>query len=209
MDAVQQADRRRAEIVAAAAALFEAEGYSTTSMERLADMTGIRKPTLYHYFPSKSEILQRIHDEFIVLLQETFTAREATGASPSERLHGSMTDILDLMRSHRGHVRVFFDHHRELPPEGHAKISAKRDAYFAQITALIDAGVEAGELRPVDSHLTGLAIFGMCNWAYNWYNPDGPLTPEQISDYFWRLLIEGIGTPDTEGAITEDLAIGS
>jgi hypothetical protein len=33
-------------------------------------------------------------------------------------LLGAMTDIFGLMETHRGHVRVFFEHHRELVVRG-------------------------------------------------------------------------------------------
>ena len=42
---------------------------------------------------------------------------------------GAMKDILSLMVTHRGYVRVFFEHHRELPPEAKRYVTAQRDAY--------------------------------------------------------------------------------
>jgi hypothetical protein len=40
-----------------------------------------------------------------------------------------MADILELMETRRGHVRLVFEHHRELPEEQHAEIAAKRRQY--------------------------------------------------------------------------------
>ena len=40
-----------------------------------------------------------------------------------------MRDVRELMESDRGHVRVFFEHHRELPAEAHRESDRERDAY--------------------------------------------------------------------------------
>ncbi|MFE0156200.1 TetR/AcrR family transcriptional regulator [Nonomuraea sp. NPDC059007] len=52
-------------ILAAALELFTARGYRTTSMREVAEQVGLTKPTLYHYFRSKSEIIQQLLDPFL------------------------------------------------------------------------------------------------------------------------------------------------
>src|SRR4051794_23581382 len=93
---------KRRELVARAASLFNDVGYHNTTVEDVAEACGIRKPTLYHYFRSKDEILFWIHDEFIDLL----IARQQTRASlelPSKQaLLEVMTDVLELMHTHPG-----------------------------------------------------------------------------------------------------------
>ena len=55
--------------------------------------------------------------EFIQLLTTKYVQRVSSGAEPEQLVLGAMKDILSLMVTHRGYVRVFFEHHRELPPE--------------------------------------------------------------------------------------------
>lgn len=113
-------EERRQQIVDAAAELFDKVGYSNTSMEDIAAVVGVAKPTLYHYFPGKDAVLLEIHEEFIDLLNRQHAERVAAELGPEQLLLEVMADILELMRTHRGHVRVFFEHHRELPPEARA-----------------------------------------------------------------------------------------
>ena len=94
--------------------LFDAQGHGNTSTEDVALAVSIAKPTLYHYFRSKEEILRSIHEEFIQLLTEKYLQRVSTGAEPEELALGAMKDILSLMVTHRGYVRVFFEHHRDV-----------------------------------------------------------------------------------------------
>ena len=103
---------RRHQIIESAAKLFDAHGYGNASMEDVAASVSIAKATLYHYFPSKEEILRSIHEEFIQLLIDKYMQRVTSGLEPEELVLGAMKDILSLMVTHRGYVRVFFEHHR-------------------------------------------------------------------------------------------------
>ena len=73
------------------------------------------KPTLYHYFRAKDEILRGIHETFIDLLLESKYERIRLGQAPADLLLGAMTDIFVLMETN---VRVFFEHHREAAQRG-------------------------------------------------------------------------------------------
>jgi AcrR family transcriptional regulator len=188
-------EERRQQIVDAAAGLFDRAGYPNTSMEDIAAEVGVAKPTLYHYFPSKDALLLEIHEEFIDLLTRQHAERVAAQLGPEQLLLEIMADILELMRTHRGHVRVFFEHHRELPAEARGPIRVKRDRYEKIVEGLIGEGMELGVFRTTDPHLATLATFGMCNWAYQWYMDDLDLRPRDIAYRFWNFLVHGVGAP--------------
>lgn len=185
------ANQKRRALVASAAELFDREGYANVNVGRIAEAVGIRKSTLYHYFSSKDELLTAIHEEFIDLLESKRAAR-GDGHSVQEELRAAMTDVLELMETHRGHVRVFFEHHRELPIAARARVREKRDAYQAYVETTIRRGIDSGELRRVDPRLASFALFGMCNWAYQWFSADGPLSARQIADLYGGILMEGL-----------------
>ncbi len=187
------ADDRRAEIVLRAAELFDDVGYHLTSMDDIARAVNLAKPTLYHYFTSKDRILLAIHQEFIAILlgrQRQRSQQEDRGVP--DLLLDVMVDICDLMRTHRGYVRVFFEHHRELPEEARREALADRDAYFDSVRGLFERGRAEGLLTG-DPMLNAMALFGMCNWAYQWYDRRGPLTSLDVARHFHRVLLQGVG----------------
>lgn len=187
---------RRADIVLQAARLFDLHGYANTSMQQIADAVSVAKPTLYHYFASKDAILFQIHDEFIDILLDKFRSRRTEAAGLREEMVGAMGDILSLMETHRGHVRAFFEHHRELPVKQQHAIRSKRDEYEELLTSLLEWGQAVGEIRGQDARVTALAVFGMCNWAYQWYDPAGPLRPQELAERFADLLFVGMERHD-------------
>lgn len=185
-------ENRRNEIVQAAATLFDDVAYSRVSMANLAEATGLAKPTLYHYFRSKEEILYRIHHEFISILIERQRLRADKKGKRTDHLLSIMKDILELMETHRGHVRVFFEHHRELPEDWKTSVARERSTYQGMVEDVIQTGMEEGVYRETQVRLTALAVFGMCNWAYQWYRVDGPLRPDEIAEFFFDLLMRGL-----------------
>jgi TetR/AcrR family transcriptional regulator, cholesterol catabolism regulator len=188
------ADLRRGAIIDLAAELFDRHGYGRVSMEQIATAAGVAKPTLYHYFRGKDEILRGIHESFIDLLLDRQRERHRLGLAPADLLLGAMTDILGLMETRRGHVRVFFEHHRELPPAVRDQIRVKRDRYQNMIRQAVEEGIRRGQFRDLDAGTATLAIFGMCNWAYQWWRPAGGADSAHTAQKMWDLVMRGLRT---------------
>jgi TetR/AcrR family transcriptional regulator, cholesterol catabolism regulator len=186
---------RRQQIVDRAAELFDTVGYASATMEDIAHSVGIAKTTLYHYFTSKDEILFSIHEEFIDPLIRRHDDRLAAGMRAEPLLIEIMADILELMETHRGHVRVFFEHHRELPQEQQATIRVKRDRYEQMVQDVFRQGIAEGSIKDVDPQLAAFALFGMCNWAYQWFRAGGRLRARDVATQFYGFLINGVGVP--------------
>ncbi len=189
------ADARRAEVITLAAGLFDRHGYASVSMEQIAAAAGMAKPTLYHYFRAKDEILRGIHETFIDILLERQDERGRLGLAPADLLLGAMTDIFGLMETHRGHVRVFFENHRELPDAARTEIRVKRDRYEQLIRDAVTEGIRTGVFRGVDPDTATLAVFGVCNWAYQWWRPGGHADPAHTAQKMWDLIIRGLTAP--------------
>jgi AcrR family transcriptional regulator len=68
---VKAPDLRRREILAAAGALFQSQGYQHTTVNAIIRTAGIAKGTFYYYFPSKEAVLAAIVHALVVQLVET------------------------------------------------------------------------------------------------------------------------------------------
>lgn len=80
----RQADRRAATtaaIMAAARALFRTDGYDAVSIDHIAARAGCTKGAVYHHFPAKSAIFDRLVDDIQAELAAGLAAR-APGAEP-------------------------------------------------------------------------------------------------------------------------------
>src|SRR5207247_2764127 len=63
----QQADERRAQLLATALDVFAAKGLDGATVKDLSDAAGVAQGLLYHYFRSKDELLQAVIDEHYFL----------------------------------------------------------------------------------------------------------------------------------------------
>jgi AcrR family transcriptional regulator len=188
-----RAEDRRAQILDVATTLFEADGYHSTSLEGIAREVGVAKASLYYYFKSKEDLLVALHQEMMVLLLDRQTEQMADQTMSRESvLRGIMQDIVGLMESHPGRLRIFFEAYRELPAPVRAEVAAQRRHYRQSVAKLISQGIAAGEFRECDPELTSLAVLGMCNWCYQWYRVDGSLSAKQIADNFHELIMAAL-----------------
>lgn len=196
------ADERRAQIVRVAAQLFDRKGYHNTGMDDIAEAVGLRKPTLYHYVKSKAEIVVWIHNDVINPLMERLETKVASGVDPREGLRQVVTDILGIMETKPGHLRVYFENHRELPGSLQAEAVQLRDRYERIVESLIEDGVRRGVFRNTPVRLTTLALFGITNWSYQWYKPGGELTHLEMADQLLDIFLKGIEQPQKKWSRT-------
>lgn len=185
------ADLRRQEILLRAAELFDKSGYHLTSMTDIAESVGIRKPSLYHYFTTKDEILFHIHADYIDVLLSRQLERIRLGVKASVMIEGIIRDLLEMIHERKGHVRAYYEHHRELSDERKPEIVAKREQYRKMVEDAVNAGVAEGDFRDVNPVLTTQSIIGAASWVYHWYGRwDLPI--EEIGDGIIDILFNGL-----------------
>lgn len=188
------APQKRAEIVAITAKMLNEErGDHQINMTDIARAAGIAKPTLYHYFKSREEIIFSIHMTLFELMRDQLAERIATESRPDEQLRGVFRDIFAQLHSHPGHTRVFREHFRRLSPERKKIVLEQEGQYEAAVRTILANGVEQGIFKPLNPKLASLALFGMAYWAYEWYNPEGERSAEDLADQFYTYFIDGIG----------------
>jgi len=189
---VEQTKRRKREIIEGAARLFDRVGYHGVNMAMIAKAAGVKKPTLYHYISSKDEILFGLHELFIGTLRKNTDARIAAGWPPLEILRAVVEDTFKLLHDFPGYVRAFFEHFRELSHKQRAEIAVKRDEFIALVIGVIEQAMKAGVINKADPRLTAHCLFGIANWAYQWYRPRKDPPPEQVAAECWSIFLRGL-----------------
>lgn len=75
------------QILEAAAALFETQGFSATTTRQIADAVGLEQGSLAHYFPRKSDILGTLLDRTLTPALERVAWLDRVDLPASERLY--------------------------------------------------------------------------------------------------------------------------
>jgi AcrR family transcriptional regulator len=195
------ADRRRAEICRRAAELFHREGYSKASVERIARAAGIEKPTLYHYFRSRADIVSAIHSEVYVFINEAVEeAAAAPDLTPPEVIRVIIRRILESMIEYPGYLEIYFNTHRELPPDAFRETQVMRNRFEALVHSVVKRGVDEGYMSSPDTYLTTMGLFGMCNWSNKWFGPGSSWSLDQVTDHFFNIFMQGVAITPTENS---------
>ncbi len=200
----KQALREEA-ILQAAAECFGEQGYRATTLETIAERLGISRVTLYRYCPSKEELLIRVFERSIAIFQRDLRQICSQPIAPEEKLRQIIRHQVRLMADHRNFLTVFFSEESSLPEEIAERARAERRIYDGLIEGVISKGIEAGRLAPLPAKLVSFAILGMCNWLYQWYQPDGPLSADEVARNFIQLVEQGYLGADPQQEILQRL----
>jgi len=181
-------ETQRDEILAAAARLFAALGFSATSMNQVAEACGLTKPTVYHYVRDKQDLLAQICDAHVHALLDLVDAVKARQLAPDahlraliERFTRAYADAQDQHRVLTAEVKHLHEAERERLLDVERRVVAE----FAQAVAAVRPELQAARLH---KPLTML-LFGMINWTFTWLRPDGDLSHQAlallVSDLFF------------------------
>lgn len=200
----KQAVREEA-LLQTAADCFCEHGYRATKLETVAERMGISRVTLYRYCPSKKELLVRIFERAMSFYQHDLR-RICTQPIPAEeKLRQIVRHQIRLIVERRNILIVFFSEESHLPEEMVHRVRAERRAYDDLIEGVIAEGIRAGRFAPLPPKLVAFAILGMCNWLYQWYQPDGPLSADEIARSFIALVEGGYLRADPQREILTHL----
>ena len=182
-------------IVDTSAQVFARQGYHATGITELCEVNGFGKGNLYYYIGSKEELLAAIHDRVMdeVMLGADRVAQ--MDGSPSAQLAKLGDELLDVIHRYPDHVWVFLHEFPALTGERAERFRVRRREYERRVSAIIQAGIDAGEFRDVDARLTAFAWLGMHNYTYLWLKAGGRVSARDVAKPFADIFIRGIAKP--------------
>ncbi len=184
----------KGKITAQSISLFEKKGFTETSIQDVVDSLGVTKGTFYYYFSSKEELLMDIHLGYIDgLLYNQEHILNDTSKSFKEKLSANVYMLITNITTQGAAAKIFFREMNNLSTEHLKLIEQKRDQFRLNIEGLIRAGMEKGEFRPdLNAPIITMGILGITNWSYQWFNPDGKCTDEEVAEIFVEMILKGI-----------------
>ncbi len=145
-------ERRRAEIVDAAARVFSRKGFNGASMDDIVQETGLSKGLLYWYFKGKDAIIAAIMERLFRPEVDRIRGLAAAAGSARQRLMsltGSVTREIELIERFMPITFEFYS----LAFRNRA-VRKTFEGFFRTfvegIQAVIEQGIESGEFRRVN-----------------------------------------------------------
>lgn len=151
-------DRRRDEIIDAAAHVFGEKGYHEAGIADIAAHLGVGHGTFYRYFKSKLDIADSAFDRAVGLVAATMMREDpnASATLPEYRaqVERILRRLLDLFDEQPSMMRFF---HRQLLDI--ERLGAALDSFAAYTQLFVQNGVDRGFLRArIDTQLAAQAL---------------------------------------------------
>lgn len=161
---MQPMTRRRGEtrdrILVEASRLFAERGYHGTSTRDIADVIGVRQPSIYKHFATKHLILAELLDADLVPALTRIRAALILPGPAAPRLHAYLRVDVTAILSLPYDVRGLYNDDVLRAPE--LTEQAKRRAEMHRLTSqLVDEGIEGGDLVASDADFVQHAITGL------------------------------------------------
>jgi AcrR family transcriptional regulator len=184
-------------IMAAAGELFDEKGFNQTSLQDIADALGMSRPSLYHYFDNREQILAA-GVEPITQQRDTLTKelRDA-GGDPVERLTKLMIGLGDLVAEHPVWVRVLLRDAAALPDDSRERDRRSRLAYLDLLITALRDGMDSGLVRPLNERVTALIIIASLFSLQGQYAASTTNSrPDEITRLTVDIILQGLLTED-------------
>ncbi|VAV90598.1 hypothetical protein MNBD_ALPHA02-1585 [hydrothermal vent metagenome] len=186
--------KRRELILAQASQLFMEKGFAATSLEDIAEAVGIRRESLYYYYPGKYDLLYDIIEPQIAKVMTGF-----------EKVIGQDTDIrTTIERGIENHLNYFNADYLHMAMAVRKNSRDEVEQKFAHLRRLFKNYenlwlillTTAQKERHLQGHIPpkmlAYSILGLCNSLSSWYMPDGEMSLDQIARHYSRIILDGI-----------------
>ncbi len=193
--------QRREEIVKAATAVFDRQGYANTSLDDIARSVGITREGIYYYFDNRAEILLAIIRPQSIALIEGLREIVASERDDLEKLRLAVRNHLERFDRHCLEMTVSLrDGYLEDSGEVGREMNQIWKKYERMWTRLIRDGQRTGGFRKAgDPKMLAFGILGMCNWLARWYDPAKSVSIDDIIDSYFGMIGFGLIAADDAG----------
>ncbi len=153
---------KKEQILLAAVEMFLDKDYYQVTITEIAEQAGVGKGTVYEYFSSKEDLFKESFSHCADLYLQLFRQHLSTDTSVRKTMYDLISAHLDLLRENRQRLYLLFNERPLSLQEMHGWVVEKRREILKGITALLQEGIEAEELRPeIDIEMAGRLLLAV------------------------------------------------
>jgi AcrR family transcriptional regulator len=190
---------RRDSIVRAAIAVFRREGYSHATIEMIANELLLTKTSVYHYFKSKTEILDAICERSSLASTSAILDTAPDEPDPVVRLRAKLTAYAGVCLSEPGFA-VLMRHLADVSPPVLTEVTKNGKRVESEVTRSLQEGIDQALFSAPDAKVAAFGMLGSLNYTYSWFRHDGRLPPDDVRDALITLQMDGIRSRPRSGA---------
>jgi AcrR family transcriptional regulator len=185
-------EQRREAIAAAAAPLFAKQGFWGTSVADISAGSNMSKSLLYHYFPSKEDILFEVMWGHVSVLVEFGRHINAFNRPADELLRWFARGLMETYVGARDAQKILLNELDNLPAEKRVLVVAAQREVIDVVDRLLVELRPALKNKPKERRPIVMMFFGMLNWTHVWFDPKGPVPPAKVAEIAANMFLRGL-----------------
>jgi len=158
----------------------------------IAEALNIKAGSLYAHIETKEDLLWEI---LTVAADRFFDAVRPIAESdlvPIEKLKQAISAHVEVVCDSARSAGIYTTEWRHLSEPRRSEFAARRDEYEQMFRRMVHECIRSGRFQDVDEKFATLLILSSINWIYQWYRPDGPMTPEEIARRLTEMFFKGL-----------------
>lgn len=198
----ERAEARRLQIIDVALKLFAQHGYADTSTRQIAQEVGVTEGLIFHYFPTKAELLLAVARQRMTFLTQALGLLAGFEELPAREVLGSIVlGWVEMMQSQADVVTMLLIESQTSAELGGA-FKGVVDQLAGALSTYLRSRVGAGELRadlPVETSATmffsSLMMFFLTNRGLTpseWRMRASRFTTEMLDAWFQGALAPSV-----------------
>ena len=188
---------KKADIQRAATQLFAQKGFHASSIIDIARASGYTKTRLYHYFPSKEQLLYEILRSHAETLNQKLLPILGNGKlEPRQRLEAFTKALLEQNVKSRAEHKLILSELDSLPGAQRNEITTLlREPIAALFASLMQ--INPALAKNAKLHFPSAMMFlGMVNWAHTWFSEDGSVSIDKFTQMVCDTFLDGYKNTD-------------
>src|SRR5262249_46188041 len=125
---------------------------------------------------------------------------------PIERLRIFIENHLSFFAANMAEMKVLSHEGESLAGDRYEHVANKKKEYTQRVRRILgDLQQQSREKQTIDLTVATYALFGMLNWIYNWYDPNGSLKVHELAQNLSWLFLGGF----LSGNLSPDVDLSS
>lgn len=178
--------------------LLKKGGSGSTSTTDICSAAKLTRPTLYHYFGSKRNLLLSVHVDSMERDLRPYLDEAASIDDPLERLEYMIRVFTKEIICERPELRVLIHDALTMRDKHFREVKGVWKKHYLLIRDTIAQLQSEGKINTeVKPSWTALFVLGMLTWVTYWFDYDRKDEVEQIADLALQLVLHGLDLKDS------------
>ena len=174
--------------------VFARQGYHGASLRQIAKESGLTLGTLYHYYPSKQDLLAELmSDALQPLIASGHKVRAEHAGDPLRQLAEAVRRFVVITLDDPQLAIIADVELRSLTGDNATAALAMRDEYEGIIRAIVSEGAAQGTFHPGDVKMATFAVLANCNQPAYWFSERGDLPRDRVAEAQAALAVRLVG----------------